>query len=462
MLIYVHHFRVLLVVEFGRVYIRSSKVSKFRGFIPSSMGNKRKNSGRSPKIGRRKSANATSSTIVSADISASTSGQPAKKVREDDEASLLSANRFSVLSEAGTAVNVSDLNGFGQVQEEENSPLVTNKLPPLVVKSLQLEKLQRAFQAININAQYKLTRIGIKVMMQTNDEFEKAKTYLKNVEAQFFTHDLPSIKPFKAVVRGLPVMDPEDIKTELEGRYKLQPLNVYVIARKQIVNRDYRDRLYLVHFRKGTVTLGALKAMKVINNVIVSWEPYRGIHKDVTQCMRCLHFGHGTRNCHLKPRCNICASNHETSKCPMEGAADQQQQIKCANCGEPHCASDRSCKVREEYKQIRKEASTKNHPGRRPNYKPAFTSSDFPALPQPSMSARNNPPPGFQSSSNTAPIWTRSREEPSSIPVENAAPKYTAAELLPIFTTMWTQLQQCSTRADQIRVLGEFIISYGQ
>ncbi|XP_058839794.1 uncharacterized protein LOC131695346, partial [Topomyia yanbarensis] len=269
---------------------------------------KRKKPARSPKHGHRKSTNATISTIKSADVTASTPGQPAKKVREDDETSILSANHYSILSENNTAVNVSDLNGFGQEQEEEYPQnTVAVKLPPLIVKSIPLEKLQQDLHSKGVTAQFKLTRIGIKVMLQTKDEFTKTKAHLKEQNAQFFTHDMPSEKPFKAVVRGLPVMRPEDIKAELMERYKLQPLAVYVIARKQPGNHVYRDCLYLVHFRKGTVTLGALKAMKIIGNVVISWEPYRGIHKDVTQCMKCLHFGHGTRNCHLAARCNYCA-----------------------------------------------------------------------------------------------------------------------------------------------------------
>ncbi|XP_058817151.1 uncharacterized protein LOC131680456 [Topomyia yanbarensis] len=180
---------------------------------------KREKPGRSPKIYRRHSANASVSTVKSA----STPGQPSKKARKDDESSLLSANQYSVLNEH-TAVNVSDLQGFGQEQDhcQDGPPTnVTVKLPPLIVKSISLEQLQKVLHAKGISAQFKFTRIGIKVMLQTMDEFVKAKTYLNQHKAQFFTHDMTSEKPFKVVVRGLPVMQPEDIKAELEEQYKL-------------------------------------------------------------------------------------------------------------------------------------------------------------------------------------------------------------------------------------------------
>lgn len=40
------------------------------------------------------------------------------------------------------------------------------------------------------------------------------------------------------------------------------------------------------------VTLNQLKEIRTIR-----WEPYRRTNKSVTQCQKCLRFGHGTRNC---------------------------------------------------------------------------------------------------------------------------------------------------------------------
>ncbi|XP_055542553.1 uncharacterized protein LOC129728161 [Wyeomyia smithii] len=141
-----------------------------------------------------------------------------------------------------------------------------------------------------------------------------------------------------------------------------------------------RDCLYLVHFKKGTITLGALKAIRVIQDIIVTWEAYRATSNGVTQCMQCLNFGHGTRNCRPKARCNFCSLGHSSDSCPIEGAVD----YKCANCNGPHQASDRICNKREEYKNIRKQASTSNQPGRRrdrfPPPVPVFDENNYPTL----------------------------------------------------------------------------------
>ncbi|XP_058448904.1 uncharacterized protein LOC131428864 [Malaya genurostris] len=276
-----------------------------------------------------------------------------------------------------TATNVSDVNGFGgpldELPEEEEEAKV--KLPPLMVKSVPLATLQRELIRIGIQAEFKLCGIGIKVMLHTKSEYVKAKNYLDRAGAEYFSHDLATEKPFKAVVRGLPLMSGNDIASELAERYKLQPVAVFPMTRKDVTNK-YRDCLYLVHFKKGTVTLNALKAVRSISSMIVSWEPYRGTNRDVTQCMRCLNFGHGTRNCHLQPRCNNCGQVHLTSSCPAEGDAV----LKCIHCGEGHRSTDKQCRKREEYKQIRKRASQNHQPGRKPNKGPVFNNGEFPLL----------------------------------------------------------------------------------
>lgn len=97
----------------------------------------------------------------------------------------------------------------------------------------------------------------------------------------------------------------------------------------------------------------------------------------MTQCMRCLHFGHGTRNCRMNPRCNNCAQPHVTEECSIVNP----EAYKCANCGDQHRANERVCVKRSDYISIRKQASTRNQPGRRVNNPPPVTISTYPNLP---------------------------------------------------------------------------------
>ncbi|XP_062557528.1 uncharacterized protein LOC134222392 [Armigeres subalbatus] len=202
----------------------------------------------------------------------------------------------------GTADNISGLNGFGEIEGEfdQRHHPISNKIPPLA-RSVGLDKLKRNLKTIGINAAFKICRIGIKVVLSSKEDYQKTKQHLDNSKAECFTFDIPSEKPFKAVIRGLPIMDIEEIKSDLELRYKLEPLAIFPMTRHNSV-MEYRDCLYLVHFRKRTILLDALKVARLIQDVIVSWKGYRGTNNDVTQYMRCLNFGHGTRNCRLRPR----------------------------------------------------------------------------------------------------------------------------------------------------------------
>lgn len=67
--------------------------------------------------------------------------------------------------------------------------------------------------------------------------------------------------------------------------------------------------------------------------MVVAWEKYRPEKKDVTQCGKCLAFGHRAKNCHMIPRYGKCAGAHLIVKCaPMEESAE----LKCVNCGAQH------------------------------------------------------------------------------------------------------------------------------
>lgn len=438
-----------------------------------------------PMGGDRRRKNRNKST---ADITASTPEQVQnKKLRsggDDDDAesirTILSKNPYS---NGGTAINDSDLDGFGddvnnQQQQQQQIQVRVPKIPPLMVKSVGLGRLKEVMASLNIDATFKICRIGIKVVLSTMEDYTKAKQYLDKNKVEFFTFDVPAEKPFKAVIRGLPITDVDEIKSDLELRYKLKPLAIFPMARHSRVE-EYRDCLYLVHFPKGSVSLGALQAVNRVTQIIVSWEAYRGANKDVTQCTRCLNFGHGTRNCRMKARCDLCTKGHPTDSCPIEGAVA----YKCANCRGPHRSTNRVCPKREEYKRIRKQASTSNQPGRRTNRGPPSGPDHFPPLRhedrnapilaaqwnrrQPSPAPRSGPRPGEQRSfSPERPGFQRSplqREPEVDDNASAGAPPrlYTAADLQYILNEMCDKLQQCTTRLEQVRLIGNLVLTYG-
>lgn len=331
------------------------------------------------------------------------------------------------------------------------------KLPPLMVKAIPLSQLTMELKVRGIQADFKLCSIGTKVVVHSRRDFDRTSEYLKHIKAEFFSHDIPGEKPFKIILRGLPETDTNDLITELREHYKLSPVAVHRIVRRDEKTKFYRDRLYLIHFKRGTVTLNSLQAIRSLFSIIIKWEPYRGGNRDVTQCQRCLNFGHGTRNCNMAPRCNTCAQYHHTMDCPVEGAVA----IKCANCGGGHLGSDKQCPKREKFKHIRKQASASNQQKVKRTSEQLFKADDFPMLNHRNSSRGNvvhtptvnqwlPPPP-----KNYGP--TTPTPEPST----KNANLFSSADLMEIFINMTTALRQCRSKSEQMQVLGTFIIQYG-
>lgn len=262
------------------------------------------------------------------------------------------------------------------------------------------------------------------------------------------------------------------------GKGKIPPL---VVRNIDFVTLQQKMRDLPVKFLSKLTR--KLREIKAVGNIVVRWEAYRNKRVDVTQCMSCLHFGHGTRNCYLKKRCNSCGGPHETDSCPDQEAPEK----RCANCSGTHSATDRTCPKRAEYIRIRQNATTSNQPGRRPARNnpavPALSTTNFPPLPSrvpavPAQARMNIPPPSGSSSSTPLPgrplpagksggldprVRAASYAKPPS-PVAEQEPSgelYSMAEIWAIHQEYSTRLKQCKNRHDQVNVVGYMLCTYG-
>jgi hypothetical protein len=59
------------------------------------------------------------------------------------------------------------------------------------------------------------------------------------------------------------------------------------------------------------------KNVRSINYIVVTWAAYRKPNS-VTQCERCLQFGHGATNCNMTQKCLKCGERHSTENCIYE------------------------------------------------------------------------------------------------------------------------------------------------
>lgn len=211
-------------------------------------------------------------------------------LRDPPDDPLLATNKFALLAKQNAGAAAA-------------APLPRKeKLPPFYVRSIEgnlkadLDKLVEN----GVKATLKLCTDGFKIMVPSKPHFNAVLEYLRKKKAEFFTHDIPADKPFKVVLRGLYEMEDEDLSGYLSD-CGLKVVAVHKIRRKA-TNTKFRDQLYLLHLEKGSTTLKDLKQIKAVANVVVEWEPYRPVHRDVTQCWKCLNFGHGGRNWFLATR----------------------------------------------------------------------------------------------------------------------------------------------------------------
>ena len=397
-------------------------------------------------------------------------GAPAKKTGgvnrspQDDveNPNQLAKNKFSGLPQDDTGAST--------------APEMKEKLPPFYVTAGSdfRQQIVARIKEGQLHATIRLTTNGYKVMTSTGSSHKSIREFLVNRKVEFYTHDIATIKPFKVVLRGLHSMEAEQLESVLKTR-QLKVQAVFIMRRHN-KERKYRDELYLIHLERGSTTLSELaNGHELIDefSTKVSWERYKPKHRDVTQCTKCLNFGHGAKNCFMKQRCKTCGEDHDdTAQC---STMDENATTKCVNCNGNHSSTSRSCPKRAEFINIRKNAAARRQPNRKNSLPvPDLSPSNFPSLSQHSaLRARLIPnleplpltqqpaawsstpprnPPGFRQS--------ESSPQPSSAS-NNSNDLYDATELLSIFHEMTAKLSACKSKMDQISTLGEFIIRFG-
>lgn len=344
------------------------------------------------------------------------------------------------------------------------------KQPPLVVKNVEFACVFDKMKTCDAKAVFKITRFGTKITCPSAEDSRKVEQHLQKSGFEYYTYDKPSDRPYRVVLRGLPLVDPPDLIAALKAEHDIEAQAAHIIKRKA-EHGSVDESFYLVKFAKGYTTLKKLREITHLAQIVVRWEVYRNKRADVTQCTNCLYHGHGTRNCHLKPRCNSCGETHVTDKCQTKDATTK----RCANCGGNHPATDRNCPKRAEYIRIRQQATVKNQPGRRTTKAtpsaPALTQENFPALPNSSVTPPGAPKFEHPLTNNTGTnqrrldprIRAATYAHPQSSSTEGSQEEvlYSSAELWTIFTEFRGRLLRCKTKSDQVEVLGYMVCKYG-
>lgn len=312
--------------------------------------------------------------------------------------------------------------------------------------------------------------LGLKIICETTDIYDKIVSVLRSNKCQFFTHDHKNNKPFKVVLRGL------DYKTDVDVKNELVNLGLKCIDVKCVKKTydHYVDTIYIVHFENGSIKLHDLKKkVRALFRTIVTWDYHRKIKNQPVQCHRCQMFGHGERGCNVIVRCANCAQKHKTIDCTAD-------KIQRANCGERHKATDLKCSNRSKYIEIMQKISRKNSfsPQQIKGVNPLDNVNTFPALNNRRFSStinqqtsminfRHSNHPTSQSNLNTGSWYSNINNNNTFNNARDSAHNnnishslFSEEEFMTLTMEMISKLSSCKTREEQFGVITQLAFKF--
>lgn len=339
-----------------------------------------------------------------------------------------SRNRFSALAD------------LTDMETDPVSNIVDSKLvrpPPLVVD--QKTSLKAVQELLGSDSKYKRTSIGTKVFPQNKECFDKCKQILLEKKIEFHTFNSKENRPYTVFLHGLPRIATDDIKKDIEA-YNLTPLSITEINTRF---SSIDNAVYKVQFARKNFNPKSLGIVTAICNVIVSWKKYKPRRNgNPTQCWNCLMFGHGGEHCNRLSACMMCANQHHTNDCPLRNQDKTPAAFSCFNCKKhgkertDHSANDVNCPLRSLYLETRSKATSQNTRRHNNNQQtsPRFSNTDIPI-----PNHNNN-----YTSRNMTSYADCVRDNNNLFSID---------DLFNIFTTALADLQQCTTKTQQIQVV---------
>lgn len=348
-----------------------------------------------------------------------------------------SKNRFSALADP----NDTEMDPVTNIAEVK-----VVKPPPIVVdEKISLKTVQ---DLLGNDCVYKRTSIGTKVFPRNTECYEKCKKTLLEKKIEFHSFNPKENRPYTVFLYGLPRLSTEDIKNDIQS-YNLSPSSVTEINTKF---SSVDNAVYKVQFARKNFNPKSLGNVTAICKVIVSWKKYKPRKNDnPTQCWKCLMYGHGGEHCNRLSVCMICANQHHTKDCPLMNQEKTPAAFSCFNCKKhrkertDHPANDVNCPMRSLYLETRAKVTRQNNRRHNNNQQntQSFINTDLPTNKQNNINAARN--------TVSYADYARGRND-----------LFNIDELFNIFTTAVGDLQQCTTKIQQIQVVMSMVkYAYG-
>ena len=203
--------------------------------------------------------------------------------------------------------------------------------------SSNIKKEIKKHKQVNVKLAYPLTRGGISVHVENEEDRQKLITdwpegAFNTDKSQLKAHNIEP-KPI-CVFKNVPTTAiEEDIALQVEKLTSVQA------KYRRLRYRDTNKALpVVIVYCNSQTDLQKLFQTKIsISNKEIQIQAYRTKKNIPTRCFNCQQYGHISRNCTNNTICEQCAESHE-GRCNIK-------KKKCANCSENHPASHKECPV---------------------------------------------------------------------------------------------------------------------
>lgn len=262
-----------------------------------------------------------------------------KHHRKDDGTA--TSNRFDALKDDDDGNSSDGMSVTSEDLDNENEENTIKKISPIIISGGNITQETKTKLHLEIIKNFKGTTIGfsrekVTIYPKTDEDATNLMSILDTWKLSYHTFGAAARKLKKYVIKGLPVLNEEDIDNDLREQ-GFTAIKIRKMKPGPKSNPEYP--LYYAAFDSNT-NAKLLRNIKFIYSIRVRWEKYKN-PKGTTQCFRCQSFSHGTSHCHREPRCLKCIKPHLTKDCDKPADAKPQ----CVNCRGEHPANASDCEA---------------------------------------------------------------------------------------------------------------------
>ena len=288
--------------------------------------------------------------------------------------------------------NFFDLEASSDEEEDSTSP--GKRPPPLVIGDKGIwDKFRQSLAGEGINIRRAtLTADGVRVYLETTDDFRFVTRKLDEAGVPYTTFQLPEDRQLSVVIRGVHEgLSEETVLRELRNKV---PATLRVHRMRGEANKIWP--LVTVYLDRKAPSARSIFDVKTVGGIDVKVESRRKSNRP-PQCRRCQRHGHSANYCRSPWVCAFCGRSHLSSECEKKSKKDFSPH--CSNCGGAHAANDRSCPKAPKPRAAPARSAPPSPPASR---QPLSGGSSFPPLParrsyaqslsQPPARGRPSPP----------------------------------------------------------------------